>query len=410
MEKRPTYLIMVTESNNNKYYNAFPDNNGDTFTVKYGRINSTETTVQYNMDMWDKKLNEKLKKGYKDVTELKLDLVEQITADNKDNNIVEYKEIEIESVRRLINYLQSIARDTIKKNYTVSSAQITEDMIEEAQSIINNLTNILDREPSEFNKELIKLYTILPRNMNNVSDFLSTDKGSYNSIINREQSLLDVLRGQVYKPEKRNTVNTSNKQDGKEITILDELGLEITEATEEDIKKIKKIMGESADKFKKAWRVTNHNTQDRYDKYIRENNINNTKLIFHGSRSENWFSILKMGLKIRPSNAVYTGSMFGDGIYGATKCQKSIGYTSLHGSYWAGGKSNTGYLALMEVAYGTPYNVYSFSSKYYNMTYNKLPVGTNCLHAHAGNGMLRNDEIVLYREDQVTIKYLIEIG
>jgi hypothetical protein len=34
----------------------------------------------------------------------------------------------------------------------------------------------------------------------------------------------------------------------------------------------------------------------------------------------------------------------------------------------------------------------------------------NCLHAKADKGMLRNDEIVFYRNDQMTIKYLIEIG
>jgi poly [ADP-ribose] polymerase len=36
---------------------------------------------------------------------------------------------------------------------------------------------------------------------------------------------------------------------------------------------------------------------------------------------------------IRPSGAVYTGSMFGDGIYFADKAAKSIGYSSLSGSY-----------------------------------------------------------------------------
>jgi poly [ADP-ribose] polymerase len=70
-------------------------------------------------------------------------------------------------------------------------------------------------------------------------------------------------------------------------------------------------------------------------------------------------------------------------------------------------------MALFEVGYGTPYNVYSFDSKYYNLNYNKLQdfqAGANCLHAHSSEGMLRNDEIVIYKEEQTTIKYLIEIG
>jgi poly [ADP-ribose] polymerase len=100
-------------------------------------------------------------------------------------------------------------------------------------------------------------------------------------------------------------------------------------------------------------------------------------------------------------------------LYFAPKCQKSIGYTSLSGSYWAGGASNKAYMAIFEVAYGKPYDVYDFNSRFYDLNYNNLQnmcPGANCLHAHAGHGMLRNDEIVVYKEEQLTIKYLIEIG
>ena len=57
--------------------------------------------------------------------------------------------------------------------------------------------------------------------------------------------------------------------------------------------------------------------------------------------------------------------------------------------------------------------LYTFDSKYYSLNYDELQKfqkGAHCLHAHAGTGMLRNDEIVVYKEDQMTIKYLIEIG
>jgi poly [ADP-ribose] polymerase len=103
--------------------------------------------------------------------------------------------------------------------------------------------------------------------------------------------------------------------------------------------------------------------------------------------------------------------MFGHGIYFAPLAQKSLGYTSLHGSYWAGGNSNSAFMSLYNVAYGKPYDVYSFDSKYYNFNYEilqKNSINANCLHAHAGN-MLRNDEIVVYKEDQLTIQYLVEL-
>ena len=46
MEVKPVYLVMITEQNNNKYYNCFPNGDG-TFTVKYGRVGGHETTASY---------------------------------------------------------------------------------------------------------------------------------------------------------------------------------------------------------------------------------------------------------------------------------------------------------------------------------------------------------------------------
>ena len=193
-------------------------------------------------------------------------------------------------------------------------------------------------------------------------------------------------------------------------TILDVMGLQFEEITEEEKKLIKKTLGSISDKFYQAWKVTSIKTQEKYDTYIKENKIKNTKLLWHGSRNENWWSIINTGLVLRPS-AVVTGKMFGYGIYFAPKAQKSLGYTSLHGSYWAGGNSNSAFMSLYDVAYGKPYDVYSFDNKYHNFNYEQLQkncVGANCLHAHEGS-MLRNDEIIVYKEDQITIKYLVEL-
>lgn len=396
---RPTYLIMVTAENNNKYYNCFPE--GDNFRVEYGRVNSTKTITNYPMSKWESQISSKIKKGYKDVTDLKTALVEEIKTDG-----TKYKDIENESVRRIIEKLRSLARDTVKKNYSVSSASVTEEMVYEAQLVINNLISI--KSVNKFNDELLKLFEIIPRKMDNVRSYLIKSTDEIDKVISREQDLLDIMHGQIV-TKSTATENKDKEIDNSGITILDEMGITMRECTPEEINEIKDCMKESSYHFSKAWRVDNISTRKKYEEFIKAYNIKNTKLLFHGSRTENWFSILKTGLKIRPANAVWTGSMFSDGLYFAPKCQKSIGYTSLGGSYWAGGKDNVAYMALFDTAYGKPYMVYSFDSKYYSMSFDKLPVGCNCLHAHAGNGMLRNDEIVYYKTEQMTIKYLIEI-
>ena len=396
---RPTYLIMVTAENNNKYYNCFPE--GDNFRVEYGRVNSTKTITNYPMSKWESQISSKIKKGYKDVTDLKTALVEEIKTDG-----TKYKDIENESVRRIIEKLRSLARDTVKKNYSVSSAAVTEEMVYEAQLVINNLISI--KSVNKFNDELLKLFEIIPRKMDNVRSYLIKSTDEIDKVISREQDLLDIMRGQIV-TKSTATENKAKEIDNSGITILDEMGITMRECTPEEINEIKDCMKESSYHFSKAWRVDNISTRKKYEEFIKAYNIKNTKLLFHGSRTENWFSILKTGLKIRPANAVWTGSMFSDGLYFAPKCQKSIGYTSLGGSYWANGNDKTAYMALFDTAYGKPYDVYNFDSKYYSMSFDKLPVGCNCLHAHAGNGMLRNDEIVYYKTEQMTIKYLIEI-
>ena len=403
-EIRPTYLIMVTTANNNKYYNLFPE--GDMFRVEYGRVDATKTTRTYPMSKWNAQISSKLKKGYQDVTDLKKDLVQEISSANPESP---YKEIENAAVRAIVEKLQAMARETIQKNYTVKASAVTQDMVDAAQKIIDDLANN-SATIEEFNTNLLKLFTVIPRKMGNVRDYLANKPEDFAQIISKEQDLLDVMRGQIYVKQDDEPTETIEK---KQQTILEELGLVMEETTANDVAMIKTLMNESADKFRKAWRVTNLKTQDRFDKFVADNNIKDTRLLFHGSRSENFWSIIKTGLVLRPTNAVITGKMFGYGCYYAPKCAKSIGYTSLSGSYWAHGGNNTAYMALFDVAYGTPYDVYNFDSKYYNLDYNKLQQfkpGANCLHAHSDRGMLRNDEIVVYKEEQMTIKYLIEIG
>lgn len=403
-EIRPTYLIMTTAANNNKYYNMFPE--GDRFRVEYGRIDSTKTTTYYPISKFESQAKSKIKKGYVDVTDLKQDLVEEISSTNPESP---YKEIENAAVRAIVEKLQNLARETIQRNYTVKASAVTQDMVDAAQEIIDELANS-HFTIEAFNDILLRLFIVIPRKMGNVRDYLANKPEDFAQIISKEQDLLDVMRGQIYvKPE----VETTEPVEKKSQTILEELGLEMGEATDDDVAMIKFLMNESAGKFRKAWKVKNIKTQERFDKFVAENNIKDTRLLFHGSRSENFWSIIKTGLVLRPTNAIITGKMYGFGIYFAPKCQKSIGYTSLSGSYWARGNNNVAYMALFEVAYGTPYDVYNFDNKYYNLDYNKLQQfkpGANCLHAHADKGMLRNDEIIVYKEDQLTIKYLIEIG
>lgn len=399
---KPRYLVMVTASaNNNKYYKQIP--HGDSWTAEYGRVGSSPQRREYPMSQWNSKYNEKIRKGYVDQSDLVEDLI-QVEKPKKS----EYREIENRAIAEIVERLQAMARKAISDNYTISSNKVTQAMVDEAQDVLTSLIDAKDVDT--FNETLLNLFTVIPRKMGNVKYYLAEKSDDFSRIIQKEQDLLDVMKGQVVQKQ---IIDESSEKDDiqNENTILEQLGLVFEECSTKDIAVIKDALGSCSDRFYQAWRVKNIRTQKRYDDFVRENRITNTKLLFHGSRNENWWSIINSGLVLKPTNAVITGKMFGYGIYYAPKARKSLRYTSLDGSYWVRGNSKFGFMALMEVAYGKPYDVYSFDRKYYDFDYQKLQQacpGANCLHAHEGS-MLRNDEIIVYKEEQCTIRYLIEL-
>ena len=96
--------------------------------------------------------------------------------------------------------------------------------------------------------------------------------------------------------------------------------------------------------------------------------------------------------------------MFGDGIYFAPSSDKSWGYTSSLGSFWAKGNSDTAFMGLYATAYGKPLDV-SCAGKYTQRIVKNN--GKNCVHAHAGV-QLRNDEIIFYSEEALLLNYIVE--
>ena len=399
MSEQPLYLVMVTsDENHNKYYRMIP--NGDNFTVQYGRVgNDYVATDNYPMSMWYKKLNEKLKKGYVDQTRL----VATPTGEKKDK---QYCDIAVKTIANIIARLQAFAKQAIADNYTITSSKVTQTMIDEAQDLIDRL-NTTNGNRETFNRVLLDLFRTIPRKMDKVANYLVYENRDFSRILQREQDLLDVMRGQVVQQDAE--IDDGDSSVEAKQTLLEALGLQIFEIAEDDKKVIKSKLGELTPKFNNAWKVINNKTQKNFDQFVMQNKISNKQLFWHGSRNENWWSIMNSGLVLRP-NAVITGKMFGEGIYFAPSAKKSFGYTSYSGTYWARGNSNIAFMSLFDVAYGNPYNVYTHGSySYFN--YEKLQQaqsGANCLHAHAGQ-ILYNDEVVIYKENQITIKYLVEL-
>ena len=419
----PIHLILVEgrsvgdNVDHNKFYDMV-EVNGECH-CRYGRISDDYQFGQsgklqtYPLSKWDSIYDQKIRKGYEDQSHLYRSLMVRSKTTNTKSK---YAAIENQSVADIVERLQRYAKEIVDSQYSIKAASVTQEMVDDAQRLLNSMVTAVSLR--DFNYYLLKLFKTIPRSMKNVDDaLLNIDADDERKvIIAKEQDLLDMMIGMLA-TESANAANSTSKSKSKskKKTILEANGISIDVASDEDIELVKSKLGSNANRLLNVWKVSNFKQEDAYEKYVTAEKIRkkNCKLLWHGTRSENIWSILKTGLVLRPTNAVITGKMFGYGIYFAPTAQKSLGYTSLSGSYWAKGHANSGFMLLHAVAYGTPYDVYSFNSKYYNFNYKELQKacpGANCLHAHGGSGMLKNDEIIVYKEEQVMPLYLVEIS
>lgn len=382
-------LICVTANNNNKYYYMTDLNNGS-FKVQYGRVGGNETVLTYPMRDWDKKYNEKIKKGYIDVTEKIATVKRQSELD-----------IEDKDVKDLIQFLMDCAKQSIKRDYIISADEVTQEQLDTVQELLDKLSTWGDTKTPAclINEKLKIIYTTIPRKMYDTRNFFLNDNYTTQRLIELlqdEQNRLNTLKSQV------NIV----KDDKNDKITLDSLGFSCEVASQEDRDYILKNTDFRLTNHR-VFKISNNSTESVFNP-----NKLKTKLLYHGSRNENFLSILQTGLKIRPKGVQTTGSMFGDGIYAANKARKSIGYTSLRGSYWASGSSNKAYLAIFEFATGKEWKVLD-GQKWsgWMSRINKQQVndkGCDSVFAQGGAD-LRNDEYIVYDSNQVTIRYLIEL-
>ena len=269
---------------------------------------------------------------------------------------------------------------------------------------------------SEITMLTLSLYKKIPRKIKNVQESLIkpiTDSASLDAARDKltvEQGLLDIVKGQLDKAPKADDAVDDAIDDSKVLTFLDKLGLDIDEITPAEEQMLKDMMNESKSKYIAAYKVINFRTQKAFDNEISKSKNKTTKLLFHGSRSENWLSIIKSGLQLHP-NAVTTGKLFDNGIYFADVADKSLGY--INGGRWnRSSGDNDNWLAVYEVHTGNA------------CTYNDLNNSNVRLHDFVPqNGFdsyfadrnierryrLMRDEFIVYKEEKCTIKYLIHI-
>lgn len=390
-------LIMVTPDNNNKYY-EMTWNGGGTFSVKYGRVESTAQTASYPYSKWSSKYNEKIRKGYKDVTDLVSVKVEQ-TKKSAEKLI----DIAEKSVNTFLSLMKKYTDGLVSKTYSVKADVVSQKQIDTAQELIDEIVKFASKsklstsEKDLINKRLVELYTTIPRYMGNVKDNLLPNI-DLKKHMQQEQDNLDAMAAQV-SMIKSDTKSTSKlKKTAK--TLLDKLGLTMTEykGVPKEVEYL--VKQNHGMKVNAIFEVDKPSENDVFEKWVNKQKNKSTRVLIHGTRCSSVIPILEIGLKIRPTgNFQFSGKAYGDGNYFSEHMAKSLGYT---------GYDSDKVILVYEVHTGNPFTYDGwFRGNSFPLNYKELSKrGYDSTYVKAGHGLM-NSEIIAYNEEQCRIKYII---
>lgn len=429
MPRDDVKLIMVTADNNNKFYHMHDNGNG-TWTATWGRVGTDGSTKAYDMYEWDKKYNEKVKKGYKDVS--------------KNTTVTKgYKPENDPDIEKLLTHLLAISRQYVSKHTDIGTLNTA--AIATVQDLINQLTSIkseytgadsytdwlkkfgmtdsssakerfIRTAADKFNKVLLEIWTIVPRIISNTRSALyrptqlpkAEDLDRY---ITHEQTLLDNI---ILTSKATNNATGTN-------TISEAFGFNFVKASADEVDFIKNKLNKESDsgsfRVKNVYKVANPVRDAEFVEYLANNNLKDNnkdvKLYWHGTGPENVLSIMANGLIIRPANAAYCGSAFGDGIYSAPSPNKSYNYTRQDYD------RNSRWMFVNAVITGNTFNCTNNYDKIGSIRicdlngnkFNQLNLGYHSVHAHAGgSSYIRRDEVIVYNKAQVACRYLVELA
>jgi len=407
-------LIMIEPgANNNKFYNM-TELPGGKFEIHFGRVGTDGRKIQDDMSNWDSTYRSKVRKGYNDVT-ANSTITRIGGAGGSDLGTLKPK------VKTLLELLHKYAKEAFAINYTVEVADISELLVQQAQDIIDKINSKLkvNADVSEINALLISLYKKIPRKIKNVQESLVPpitdqkilDKANDKMVI--EQGLIDVVKSQLVKAD-ATVIDPAIKQ-SKALTYLDQLGLDIDDITAAEETMLKGMLEETSHKYLDAYKVTNFKTQKAFDTEVGKSKNKTTKLLFHGSNTQNWLGILKSGLVLHKSSS---GGLFNAGIYFADRAQKSLNYIN-GGMFSKSSSVADNWLAVFEVHLG---NIFQYrdlipmekGSKSIDLAQYVPKNGYDSFFGEkglsGGRYHLANNEYIIYNEHKCTIKYLIHIN
>jgi len=354
---------------------------------------------------FDKKIREKERKGYERAKVLMEGATTVVNKSSLADIALSQIKLSDTSLKTLVKRLADSNVHKITNSTSISFDNgmfqtplgiVTKEGISDARLLLDFFfKNIKKNGQDDFNEKIDSYLRIIPRPKGNglhYEDIFPTLES-----VQKESDVLDALDNSV-------ELAMKPKDDG---TSKVESVFNLNMAIVEDDKIIKAIKDWYTRTNKAMHNYTSIKIANIYGVDIVDYNKNfkqddkNIIEVWHGSGQSNILSILKSGLFCSPpSTAAIAGKMFGNGVYGSKTSSKSLGYSL---GRWGQGKGESGWLFVCDFAMGNPYYPNTRGGL------NKIPDGYHSCWALPEKTGLLNDELIVYSEKQIKIKFLVEL-
>lgn len=406
------------EANNNKFWHGFLYDDG-TVKAEWGRVGYAGDSGEWDGgDTYlEKKLREKLKKGY---TEQKIvsgitngGIAPSTNVRNADlNTIAKAQLVKVANpiLSKLIDRLvaANVHKITTNTQITYNSTTglfatplgiVTMDGLTEARNLLAKIAPYVRNHNFTSADPLLSQYLrLIPQSLGmgrfNTKSLIPDDNA-----IQKQNDLIDSLESSY---QALQTAPAPKSSSGKPVEQVFKVDMDVlSDARERQrltdwFEKSKKSMHHYDNiRVKEIFTVTIHDMAKAFDL-----TLGNNEEVWHGTSQANCLSILKSGLRTSPPNtAVIAGKLFGNGIYGAKSSSKSLGYT--YGRWGQGSSGDNGWLFVCNFAMGNTYYTKSYGCH--------VPAGHHSVWAKASVTGLHNEELIVYKNNQCNIRYLLEV-
>lgn len=417
------FILVDVVNNNNKFWYVELHDTGDVIT-RWGRVGDSgqsKTFPSAGERFLETKTREKTAKGYQPLRTVDGSKNTNESATSKpvsQSSLVSIAQSQINTNDTLTSQLvaklaqanvhQILGATTLQYNETSGLFQtplgvVTQDAINDARRLLTDISDfvVADNYGDARMPRVVSQYLMLiPQNIGRTKVDMRTMYPSLTAI-QSQNSLLDSLEASLAQSivapktdtptpvEKVFDLRIHRVEDGR---ILDRIKKKYRDT----------VHGNHACAhlgIKTVFEVENGGMQKAFDSRGRP--IGEVWELWHGTKIANLLSIMKTGLRVSPPrSANVTGKMFGNGIYASDQSTKALNYAY---GYWDGKRSDNCYMFLLEMAMGKYYTPYSSSESF-------PKAGYDSTYAIGGRSGVSNNEMIVYKDFQCNLKYLIEFS